>query len=149
MNELFIYSPDAFLEILTKYCNKYLNLSNKTFMNIMKDFINKDNSIKNMYDTIRLFFVGNEENENIAGLLFGLTKEKKIGSSNISDLIYNNLNYSAQLKLKKSNHNLKEELEKIKNLTLEDHDLKQYSYKKDSNCKIFCFRKGRRNEIIK
>ena len=114
-----------FCDLVNKYYNQYMELSNKSFMNIMKEFIGKSSSIKSMYDTIRLLLMGTDENENVASLLYGLTKEKKIGSFIISDIIYNNLNYNSQLKIKKANANLKEEMEKIKSLTIEDIDYKK------------------------
>ena len=120
-------------------------------MNIMKEFIGKNSSIKSMFDTIRLLLLGTDENENVASLLYGLTKEKKVGGFIISDIIYNNLNYNCQLKIKKGNLNIKEEMEKIKSLTIEDIDYKKQilSLKKNAFiCNIIGFRKGRRNEII-
>lgn len=125
LSELLINSEDEFCEIVSQYYNKYMELSNKSFMNIMKEFIGKDSSIKSMYDTIRLLLLGTDENENVASLLYGLTKEKKVGGFIISDIIYNNLNYSCQLKIKKGNLNIKEEMEKIKSLTIEDIDYKK------------------------
>ena len=50
-------------------------LIDKSFMNIMKDFIKKNNTITNMFNSIKLLLLGFEENINIAGLLFGLTKD--------------------------------------------------------------------------
>ena len=125
LSELIIYDEDEFCDLVNKYYNQYMELSNKSFMNIMKEFIGKSSSIKSMYDTIRLLLMGTDENENVASLLYGLTKEKKIGSFIISDIIYNNLNYNSQLKIKKANANLKEEMEKIKSLTIEDIDYKK------------------------
>ena len=125
LSELLINTEDEFCELVNNYYNQYMELSNKSFMNIMKEFIGKSSSIKSMFDTIRLLIMGTDENENVASLLYGLTKEKKIGSFIISDIIYNNLNYPSQLKIKKANSNLKEELEKIKSLTIEDIDYKK------------------------
>ncbi|VVU94996.1 Lon protease (S16) C-terminal proteolytic domain [seawater metagenome] len=125
LTELLVFTEDEFCEIVEDYYNKYTDLSNKSFMNIMKEFIGKNNTIKNMFEIIRLLLLGTEENENVAGLLYGLTKEKKLGSFLISDLIYNNLNYACQLKIKRANINLKEEFEKIKSLSIEDVDLKK------------------------
>ena len=125
LSELLVNNEDEFCDMVNKYYNQYMELSNKSFMNIMKEFIGKSSSIKSMYDTIRLLLMGTDENENVASLLYGLTKEKKVGSFIISDIIYNNLNYASQLKIKKANANLKEELEKIKSLTIEDIDYKK------------------------
>lgn len=125
LTELLVLNEEDFLELVNSYYQKYMDMSNKSFMNIMKDFIGKNNSVKDMFNIIRLLLLGTEENENVAGLLYGLTKEKKVGSFLIADLIYNNLNYSCQLKIKRSNLNLKEEYEKIKSLSIEDVDMKK------------------------
>lgn len=125
LSELIMNNEDEFCDMVNKYYNQYMELSNKSFMNIMKEFIGKSSSIKSMYDTIRILLMGTDENENVASLLYGLTKEKKVGSFIISDIIYNNLNYPSQLKIKKANANLKEEMEKIKSLTIEDIDYKK------------------------
>ena len=91
----------------------------------MKDFIKKNNTITDMFITIRLLLLGNEENVNVAGLLFEITKDKKINSNLIYDLIYNNLNYVSQIKLKKTISNMKDELKKIQSMTSDDIDFKK------------------------
>ena len=50
--------------------------------------IGKSTISKDMFNIIRLLLLGTEENENVAGLLYGLTKEKKVGSYLIADLIF-------------------------------------------------------------
>ena len=94
-------------------------------MNIMKDFIKKNNTITDMFTTIRLLLLGNEENINVAGLLFEITKDKKINSNLIYDLIYKNLSYVCQIKLKKTISNMKDELKKIQNMSMDDIDFKK------------------------
>ena len=97
-------------------------------MNLMKEFV-KDNteieSILNMFNIIRLLLFGTDEYVNMAGILFGLAKDKKIGSETVSNIIYNNLNYVLQIKLKKTSVSIKNELEKIKSLTVDEIDLKK------------------------
>ena len=78
-----------------------------------------------MFTTIRLLLLGNEENINVAGLLFGITKDKKVNSMLISNIIYRNLSYVSQIKLKKTSSNMKEELDKVQSLTLDDVDFKK------------------------
>lgn len=115
--------------ILNDYKN-YERLSKLSFINLMKEFV-KDHvdhkvCLKNMYDIINLLLLGNNDNVNIAGLLFSMTKEKKNESSySISDIIYKNLNYVSQIKLKKTNDTLKAEMERIKSLGIDDVDLKK------------------------
>jgi len=103
----------------------HIELLNTTFLNLMKDFVAKDNTIKKMYDTIFLFLLGDEDMIDIAGLLFGIIKEKKTNTYNLYNYIFNHLTYFLQLKIKQSNINMKNELEKIKSLNIEDIDYKK------------------------
>ena len=79
-----------------------------------------------MFDIIFLMLlVKNDECIDVAGLLFGLTKEKKIGSQHICNIIFKNLSYYLQIKLKKTSTVVKEEYDRIKKLTLDDVDYKK------------------------
>ena len=71
--------------------------------------------------------LGTDENCSVASLLFNLLKDKKTHGTNeyIANIIYHQLNYIGQLKLKKSIFNIKNELEKIKSITSSDIDLKK------------------------
>ena len=89
------------------------------------DFIRNDNTIKYMYDSIRVLLLGDEENINVAGILFGLTKDKKLGSNNVANVIYNNLNFIYQIKLKKTVPNLKNEIDKLKSINIDELDFKK------------------------
>ena len=122
--EILSYNND-FIDFIDNNYDKYMILIGKTFMNIMKEFIKKNNTITDMFTTIRLLLLGNEENINIAGLLFEITKEKKINSNLIYDLIDKNLNYVSQIKLKKTISNMKDELKKIQSMTCDDVDFKK------------------------
>jgi endopeptidase La len=109
---------------------KYIELSNMTFMNLMKEFVKDEDTPKkslfHMFTIIKLFLMGSDDNVNIAGLLFGMTKDKKQGSDySISDVIFKNLSYICQIELKKTSINIKNQLEKIKSLTVDDIDLKK------------------------
>jgi endopeptidase La len=123
--EIFSFNTQNLIENINDNYDKYIDLISKTFMNIMKDFIRKNNSLSEMFQTIRLLLLGNEENINVAGLLFGITKDKKINSMLISNIIYRNLHYASQIKLKKTVSTMKDELEKIQALTLDDIDYKK------------------------
>lgn len=123
--EIITYNQDNFVEFINKNYNNYISLIGKSFMNIMKEFIKKNNTLTDMFTTIRLLLLGNEENINVASLLFEITKDKKINSSIIYDIIYRNLCYVSQIKLKKASSNMRDELKKIQSLTIEDIDLKK------------------------
>lgn len=116
------------LEYLTnvkKYYQKYIELTSFTFLTIMKEFISENSNLKIMFNIIFLLLLGNNETIDIAGLLIGLIKEKKINLPNIINLVNNNLTYSLQIKLKKSQNILKQEIERLKGLSLEDINYKK------------------------
>jgi endopeptidase La len=98
-------------------------LIKSSFVSLMQEFTS--NTIHRMHLMIKLLLIGSNDSANIAGLLFGLTKDKKIGTDYIANIIYRNLNLHAQLKLKKTVVNIKVELDKIKSLTIDDIDLKK------------------------
>jgi len=126
--EILIYSNDDFIEMLYKDYILFNDLNNMQFVNLIKNFT-KDVSqnIHNMYNIIKLLLLGTEENCAVASLLFNLLKDKKVSGGNefIANIIYSQLNYIGQLKLKKSSFNIKNELEKLKGITNSDIDLKK------------------------
>tara|TARA_B100000886_G_scaffold329631_1_gene279193 strand:+ start:1 stop:2919 length:2919 start_codon:yes stop_codon:yes gene_type:complete len=124
VDEILCYDNNEFISFVDLNYDKYISLIGKTFMNIMKDFIKKNNTITDMFNTIRLLLLGNEENVNVAGLLFEITKDKKISNNIIYNLIYNNLHFSLQVKIKKSISDIKANLKKIQRIN-NDVDLKK------------------------
>ena len=123
--EFFVFSETEIIQIIQTNYKLYLDLANKTFMTVMRDFIRNDNTMKYMYDAIRVLLLGDEENINVAGILFGLTKDKKLGSNNVASVIYNNLNFIYQIKLKKTVPNLKNEIDKLKKINIDELDFKK------------------------
>lgn len=122
--EFIVYTEEQYVQNLMDKHEKFLGLINKSFTDIIKEFTKKDNGISDMYEIIHLLLLGSEENINIAGLLFGITKGKKM-DTNIANTIYNNLNYLSQIKLKKNNADMKKELKKIQTMTMDDIDYKK------------------------
>jgi len=125
IGNFYTFTPAEYLMNMEKYYQKYLELSSSTFLTIMKEFIAESSDLKKMYDIIFLLLLGNDETTDIASLLLGLTKEKKSNSPNIYNIISNNLGFSLQIKLKKNQSNIKQELGRIKSLTSEDIDYKK------------------------
>lgn len=128
--DIIILSNIQFLKQLETDYNMYNKLSKSTFMNLMKEFIkdkkNERACIKHMYKIIKLLLLGSEEDINIAGLLYGVSKEKRPGlDCSISDIIYRNLNYVSQIKLRKTSVSIKNELEKIKSISIDDIDFRK------------------------
>jgi endopeptidase La len=104
---------------------KKLELSETTFLNLMKEFISKKKNINDMFNIIYLLLLGSDENSDLASLLIGLVKEKKSTQNELHDHIYNNLTYFLQVKIKKGNNNIKNEINKLKSLSSEDVDYKK------------------------
>jgi ATP-dependent Lon protease, bacterial type len=126
VGELLSYDEKEFLEKLESDFKKYSTLSKMNFKNLMDEFTkDSQNNLKNMYTIIRLLLLGPDDCINIAGLLFGLTKDKKYGAEIIAEIIYRRLTYTLQMKLKKSALNIKSELEKLKNLSETDIDIRK------------------------
>ena len=98
---LLLLSINEYASIIENNYNKFIELNNSSFMNIVKIFINKDQNIENMYNIIALLLIGNNESQDQAGLLFTLIKEKKYGSIYLSEYIYRNLTNNLQIKLNK------------------------------------------------
>ena len=67
-------------------------------MALMRHHIKYNNTIKSMFTAIRVLLLGDEENINMAGVLLNLTQKqnKDSGGPSLSNLIYNNLNYSSR-----------------------------------------------------
>jgi endopeptidase La len=125
--DIFSHDVNNFVTKAEEDYDKYGKLiKTLSFRNLMSEF-SKDcnNSLLNMYTIIKLLLLGSEDCINFAGLLFGLTKDKKIGSDIISDVIYRNLSFNSQTKLKKSSNSIKNEIEKLKSLSSEDIDIKK------------------------
>lgn len=126
VGDIYCLSNEKLFEQLEEDYKQTIELANSTFLRIMKKFISKNTSIKHMFTIIfLLLLVKNDDCIDVACLLFGLTKEKKIGSQHICNIIYNNLSYYLQIKLKKNNNSIKEEYERIKKLSLDDIDYRK------------------------
>lgn len=145
--EILIYSPDNFVEKLYDDYLTFCDLNKMQFSNLIKSFTKEAaDNVYNMFNTIRLLLLGSDENCVIASLLFNLLKDKKVSNGNeiVANIIYSQLNYIAQLKLKKSSFNIKNELDKIKGITNADIDLKKQvllSKNMPDNIKKICLEK--------
>ena len=128
VTEILILSNDEFAEKLYDDYLLFNELNKIQFVKLIKNFT-KDASenLYNIFNTIKLLLLGTDENCSVASLLYNLLKDKKTSVSNeyIANIIYQQLNYIGQLKLKKSTFNIKNELEKLKGITSSDIDLKK------------------------
>lgn len=123
-DDLYKKVVDKFNITMKEIYNNYINISNKSLQLLIKDFNQKNISITQTYYIIK-YCLMNEDKITDANSLFNLIKDKKKGSILISNIIYNNLDFNLQYKLKKANINFKEQLEKIKSLKIEDIDMKK------------------------
>jgi endopeptidase La len=130
ISDILMLSKNDFLNKLKDEYKQYNKLTKLSFMYLMKEFVRDDKNdklnIRHMYLIIKLLLLGSDEDINIAGLLCGISKEKRPGyDCSISEIIYRNLNYASQIKLRKTSMNIKNELDRIKILTIDDVDLKK------------------------
>jgi endopeptidase La len=128
LGNLYCMTYIEYIDYVKKMYNKFTKLSESTFVNIMKEFVNNEN-VKKMYEIIFLLLLGSDETIDTAGLLIGLLKDKKNKSSiNLFELMFNNMNYYIQSKIKKSNINIKNSIEKLK--TTFGNNTEEIDYKK-------------------
>lgn len=128
IGELAILTPAQFESQITNDYLQFCTLNKMQLPKLIKSFTKDvDESLYNMFNTIKLLLLGNDENTNVASLLFNLLKDKKnsSGSEYIANVIHEQLNYICQMKLKKSSFDVKTEVEKIKGLANTDIDLKK------------------------
>jgi endopeptidase La len=128
ISDILILNKTQFIKKIIEDYNKFQELNKIQLVKLIKTFTkNANDNLSPMFTSIKLLLLGNEENCSIASLLFNLLKDKKNPNSNeyISNIIYEQLNYISQLKLKKSSVNIKTELEKLKSITTADIDLKK------------------------
>jgi endopeptidase La len=129
VGELLLFDPNIRKKKISDDYIKFLKYTNMNFKSIMNDFIHSDLYIK--YEIIRFLLLGSSTSINIAGLLFGITKDHKESIDNnskptlISDIIYKNLKFISQNKLKKYDTIINLELEKINSININDIDLKK------------------------
>ncbi len=125
IGNLYTMTYKNYIKYIEESYQKFMEVTSSSFVNIMKDFISKGSQIKKMYESIFLLLLGSSDNVDIAGLLLGLTKEKKSSNPLIHNILSQRLPYYLLVKVKKSSNNLRTELEKIKELTTDDVDYKK------------------------
>ena len=111
----FVHSAEGLANKIVIDCNLLISLNNKHFNLIMKEFTHND--VKTMYNIINILLMGCNQNISTAARLFEILKDKKIGSGTLSDIIYHNLSFYSQMKLKKIIYILKDEMTRIKTLS--------------------------------
>jgi ATP-dependent Lon protease len=130
LHDIIILNDNEFLAKLEKEYASYNNIVKMSFINLRKEFFKEGldtiETIKNMFNMIKLLLMGTDESINVAGLLFNIIKKEKQDTElNISDIIYKNLSYISQIKLRKSNVNIKLAVDKLKSYSTDEVDLKK------------------------
>ncbi len=128
LGNIYCMSEIEYIDYLNSNYNIYKKLCESTLVNVMKEFINQNNT-KQMFDIIILLLLGTDDMINMAGLLIGLIKDKKNSKNNISislfEYMYNNMTYYIQTIIKKSSINVKHSIEKLKNVNIDEIDYKK------------------------
>jgi len=122
LGDLLAYDKNIFVNAMYDdyvLYQKYLTINN--FKSLFAEFIQADLITK--FKIIKFLLLNSNTGD--AGLLFSLMKESKSGSMVISDIFYKNLNFSLQTKLHKTNVAIKNEVEKLNNINIDDVDLKR------------------------
>lgn len=119
----FVNNPAEFVDKIVFDYHMFNDLNNKNFNIIMKEFVHSD--IRTMFNMISLLLMGNEQNVSTGVLLFNLLKDKKISGETLSDIIYHNLSFYSQIKVKKVSNMIKNELSRLKTLTPENISLEK------------------------
>jgi len=119
-----IYTLDfkQYSEYFNQQYMKFMEHTNYSVLNLMKDFLSKTTSISGMFNMVFLLLLGDDEHVEIAGILLGLLKEKKNQSKSIHNLFFDNLPFYLQIKIKKSNSSIKSQIDKLKSMSSEDID---------------------------
>lgn len=124
LHEIVIYEKCTFYEKLSKDYEFYKKIINMPFSEIMNEFISCEN-ITDMHNIIKLLLLGSSGDAKIAGLLFGIIKDKKLENNVVANIIYKNLSYVLQIRLRNMTIDIKNELEKIKKMSTDNISLEK------------------------
>ena len=121
------YTYENMTERLSNDYFKYNKYDKLSLLKLLKLFTKdaKEN-IYNMFNIIRILLYGNKNNVSIVNLLFDLLKDKKTSRENeyITNIIYEQLSYKNQVLLLNYKFDINNELDKLKNLSMQDMDMK-------------------------
>jgi endopeptidase La len=124
--EYLIYDNEYFIgQLITDY-KTFIELKEMSISKMI-DIYTKDisTSLYSVFNMLKLLLMGTKEMNNTGNLLFNLLKSKKNNEYDtfISTVIYNQLNCMLQIRLNNSSLNIKNEIDKIKNINLDDIDI--------------------------
>ena len=127
IGDILTFNENDINKSLTEYYELFVKHSNAKFKDTINIFI-KEN-ILNKFKMIKSLLLGNKNSIKYGSFLFGTTRDQnktvKNNNAYVSDIIFRNLNNVLQNKLRKTGQCIRQELERIKNISLDDMDLKQ------------------------
>lgn len=126
IGEMLCYDYNSIYKKMELHYQKYKKITKMSFKNLFYEFTNEKSTLLDKYVIIKLLLLDNSDhNNNIAGILFGLTKDIKCNSERVSNIIFKNLNFLSQKKLRNSSVNLNNELNNLKNISFDNIDIKK------------------------
>lgn len=127
LGDILSFKGDALISKMLSDFDLYCKTCNIKFKVTVTDFLKSDLSRK--FNILRCLLLGPKNSIKNAAMLFGMTKDQNRESKNnktcVADILFRNLNYAQQSRLRKSGQYIKQELDRLKKLTLDDTDLKQ------------------------
>ena len=124
LGNIYTMSKNDYINRLNTLHTNTVKLIDTTFINIMKNFIGDEFKLKTINEIIFLLLLGTDENVTMVNLLLDLTKERKMNTPNIYQIIIQNIPYYLQVRIKKTHNIMKDELKRMKTITLEDINYK-------------------------
>jgi ATP-dependent Lon protease len=123
--DILIYNNhNNYIDYFNKFQKEFIEINNQSLQALMKIIGDKNITLTKLYKIIKYLLISDNDKIATASIIFEILKGKKIGNSIIVDLIYDNFDYNIQIKLKKGTIIIKDELEKISSLNIDDIDLK-------------------------
>ena len=79
LGNIYCMSTEEYINYILQCEKKYVEFKNTNFINIMKQFVEYSDNLKKMFEIIFILLLSDDDDINdIAGLLIGLTQEKRI-----------------------------------------------------------------------
>ena len=124
IGNIYCFTASNYIIYIENMYKIYQYLLTSTFINIMKKFFSNEFKIKCVYNIIFLLLHGTDYCADMVVLLLDITKEKKINTPNIYNIIMQNLPYYLHVRIKKSTDTINNELERIKVINPDDINYK-------------------------
>ena len=127
IGDILCFNNDDLNNEITQYYDLYTKYSNLKFKDTITSFLKE--SLINKYKMCKCLLLGNKNAIKYGSFLFGTTRDQNRNTKNnnalVADIIFRNLNSTLQNKLRKTGQCVKQELDRIKKISMDDMDLKQ------------------------